>query len=105
MPGAAAYAETASNIAMATIAARSSCVLTIAFFMFVALMAALLINVDFGHQAAEVLCVVGKVIKIRGVKVIGTLGHSGGVENDVERLTSPQRDRIGGVVEVVSRLI
>src|SRR4029077_15351018 len=73
-----------SNSSIATISARNR-VLSVAFFMFVGLIAALLIagvtegvaagdgvaNVNFRHQAAEVFGVIGKVIQLRGVEVEG----------------------------------
>ena len=72
MPGVAENAAGATNSATAAVnAARSFRVFEIAFFMFVALIAALLIaivpegaavdavaNVDLGHQPAEVLGVI-----------------------------------------------
>jgi hypothetical protein len=64
--------------------------------MFVALMAALLVNVDFGHQPAKVLCVVRQVIEIRGVEVEDLasliLRRVAGIEDHVERFTATQRD-------------
>jgi hypothetical protein len=59
IPGAAAYAVAVTNKARAMVRRVAIRVMVIAFFMLVALIAALLVNVDFGHQAAEVLRIVG----------------------------------------------
>src|SRR4029077_83632 len=109
MPGAAAKALIVSIIATATIGARSR-VCKIAFFMFVALMAALLIDVNFGHQSAEVLCVVGEVVKIGGIEVVDFAGRVSGpirlrqarIENHVKGFAARQGDRVGRVVQVVA---
>ena len=76
IPGAAPCAVAGSNKAIATIAARSSRVFEIAFFVFVAfigsllaLIAALLIDMDLGHQPTEVLGIVRQVVKIGGVEI------------------------------------
>jgi hypothetical protein len=69
IPGAAAKAVAVSNIADAANATRSLVIENI-FFMFVALMAALLIDPNFGHQSAEVLGVVRQVVKIGGIEVV-----------------------------------
>jgi hypothetical protein len=59
IPGAAAYAVVAmNNNATATIGTRSCRVFEIAFFMFVALIVELLIDMDLGHQPAEIFGVV-----------------------------------------------
>jgi hypothetical protein len=47
-----------SSKSIATIGARNSRVIEISFFMFVALIAALLIDPDLGHQPAEIFGVV-----------------------------------------------
>src|SRR6267378_3846568 len=62
--------------------------------MFIALIAALLVNPDFGHQATEVLGIIRKVIKIGGVEVVGSRRNPGAVEDYVERFAARQR---GGV--------
>src|SRR5512144_2250025 len=89
-PGAAANATVvASRSASTTIGARRCCVFEIAFFMFVALMAALLVgDLDFGHKPTEVLGIVRQVIKIGGVEVIRSRWDVGAVENHVERLST-----------------
>src|SRR3981081_689274 len=76
IPGAAACAVAGSNDATAALAARSSRVFGVAFFIFVALIgsllaliAALLIDADFGHQPTEVLGIVRQVVKIGGVEI------------------------------------
>src|ERR1700758_4594192 len=88
IPGAAAKAAGASNSAVSTIA-RNSCVFEIALFMFISLIAALLIasipegvaacdaaaNVHFGHQAAKILSVVGQVVEIGGVEIENAIGR------------------------------
>ena len=70
IPGAAAFAEGVTKRATATVTAKTSCVFHIMLFMFVALMAALLIDPNFGHQSAEVLGVVRQVVKIGGIEVV-----------------------------------
>src|SRR5437773_11061115 len=70
IPGAAACAVAVNSMATPTSSAANSRVLLISFFMFLAFMAALLIDADFGHQTAEVFCVVGQVVKIGGVEVV-----------------------------------
>src|ERR1700756_575617 len=109
MPGAAAKAGTVSSMA-ATTTARSR-VFKIEFFMLVALMAALLLthtvrdavaDMNFGHQSAEVLRVVRKVIEIWGVEVIDLTGcvsspvgpGNAGIKNHIEGLTAAQGDRV-----------
>jgi hypothetical protein len=78
MPGAAAKAAGVSSSASATSAARNNCVFEFCLFMFIALIAALLVrasvaegvaaidgaraNVHFSHQPAEVLRVIGQVV-------------------------------------------
>src|ERR1700756_1036651 len=108
IPGAAAKAAGASNSAVST-AARSSCVCEIAFFMFITLIAALLIDPDFRHKSAEILGIVGQMIEIRGVEVIHVtrvvLVGVAGIQDHVQRLTTSQRDRIGFVIEIIARLI
>src|SRR5882762_2523089 len=84
MPGAAACAVAASSVA-ANISAAKSRVMLVSFFMFIALMAALLIDPNFGHQSAKVLRVVRQVIKIGGVEVVGAFWHAGGIENHIDR--------------------
>src|SRR5215470_20026472 len=99
IPGAAACAAGVSSSATATISATSSCVFAIFLFMFVVLMAALLVDPDFGHQAAEVLSIVRQVVKVGGVEVEHAsrriLRRITGVQNHIQRLTTAQRDRIG----------
>src|SRR5947209_57515 len=104
IPGAAAFAEGVTNSATAIITAKTSCVFHIMFFIFVDLIAVLLVNVDFGHQSAEVLRVVRQVVKIGGVEVIGTRWHSSAVQNHIEGLTAGQSDRVRFVVHIVSLL-
>src|SRR5271165_2438289 len=82
MPGAAAKAAGVKSSVIATVSARSSCVLDVGFFMFIGLIAALLIagvskrvtghavaNVDLGHHPAEVLRIIGQHLEIWGVDV------------------------------------
>src|SRR5579864_454205 len=87
IPGAAANAVAVRSIAIASTGARDLAFKMI-FFMFVALIAALLIDPNFGHKSAEVLGVVRQVIKIGGVQVEhaagGIFGGVTGVQNYVE---------------------
>src|ERR1700752_1093345 len=106
MPGAAACAVAASSKTIAPIGTRSNCVFEIAFFMFIAFIAALLIDMDLGHQPAEVLGVVGEVVEIGGVeKEHLALRVARRVQNHVEGFATTQSDRVSCVVKVVSRLI
>ena len=69
---------------------RAVLFIEIAFFMFVALIAALLIDVDFGHQSAEVLGVVRQVVKVGGVedRTPGPASCSWSVSRAQSRITS-----------------
>src|SRR5882762_4996618 len=69
MPGAAACAVAVSSKVTAIITTGSSRVIEIAFFVVIALIAALLIDMDLGHQPAKVLSIVRQVVKIGGVEV------------------------------------
>src|SRR6516162_8019305 len=85
MPGAAAKATGARNSVAATIRARNSGVWNVAFFIFFGLIAALLIagvtecaaardtgaDMDFRHQATEVLGVIRKAIQLWGIEIEG----------------------------------
>src|SRR5215467_4228160 len=68
IPGAAPYALEMNEMATVSSIARRTFVFEIAFFMFVVLMAALLVDSDFGHQSAKVFCVIRKVIEIWGIE-------------------------------------
>src|SRR5882762_3460393 len=109
MPGAAACAVAVSSKVTPTIKIGSSLVIEIALFLFIALIAALLIDMDLGHQPTEVLGIVRQVIKIGGVEIEdaarGVLGGIGRIQDHVDRLATGQRDRVGVVVEVISGLI
>src|ERR1700746_1640154 len=74
IPGAAANAVAVRSMAIATTGARNL-VFKIMFFMFVALIAALLIDPNFGHQPAEVLGIIRQVIKIGGVEIEDLAGR------------------------------
>src|SRR5919108_6051950 len=116
MPGAAACAvDVSSN---ASTSKPSNRVFEIMIFLFVAFIAALLIDMDLGHEPAKILSVVGQVVEIRGVEVIDTCRYRrrarcprymtrvrASVQNDVERLAAAERDRVRVVVHVVPRLI
>src|SRR5215469_2387807 len=105
MPGAAAYALAVNSIITAKVSPKSICVFEIVFFMFIALIARLLVHVDFGHQAAEVLRVVRQMVKVGGVEVVRSCGNTGAIENHVERFAASEGDGVGGVVQVVARLV
>src|SRR5215469_8273410 len=106
MPGAAAYALAVhSNITRAKVSPKSICVFEIVFFMFITLMARLLIHVDFGHQPAEVLRVVREMVKVGGVEVVRSSGDTGAIENHIERFTTREGDGVGRVIQVVARLV
>src|SRR5215471_8646018 len=82
MPGAAANDAGVSNSVTATISARNR-VLNVSFFMFIGLIAALLVagvperiatgdavaDMNFRHQTTEILGVVGEVIELGGVEI------------------------------------
>src|SRR5258708_13565229 len=89
MPGAAPYALVVTRNATTSIAARSSRVFESATFVFfaligslLALLSALLVDVDFGHEPAEILGVVGQVVEIGRVKVLGPRRNRGGAVSD-----------------------
>src|SRR5467141_3444230 len=114
MPGAAPYAVAAvRNNATTSMGVNSRHVLEIAFFIFVALIgsllaliSALLVDMDFGHEPAEILGVVGQVVEIGGVKIKHLARRvTGGIQDHIERLAASQRDRVGVIVQIVSRLI
>src|SRR6267378_4085774 len=67
--------------------------------------AVLLIDHDFSHQSAKVLGVVGQMVEICGVQEVGARRNTCTIENYIQGLAATQSDRIGGDVEVVSRLI
>src|SRR5579864_5539646 len=109
MPGVAAFAEGATSRATAMVSAKITCVFHIVLFMFFDLIAALLVNVHFGHKSAEVLSVVRQMVQVGGVEIEHTAARIergvAGVKNQIERLTATKRDRVGFVIHVVARLI
>src|SRR5882762_6025845 len=115
MPGAAACAVPVNSRASAIVTTGSSLYIEIAFFIFIALIAALLVDMNFGHEPAEIFGVVGKVVEIGGVEIIcphgdrrgaaGSGSDEAGIENRVQRLSATQSDRVGVVIHVVSGLI
>src|SRR6266403_6003600 len=70
MPGAAARAPAVSSRAAAAATKGSNRFIEVAFIVVIALIAVPLVDVDFGHQAAEVLRVVRQVVQIGRVQVI-----------------------------------
>src|SRR5690349_7629287 len=88
IPGVAAFAEGATNSAIASVSARTRYVLRIVLFMFFDLIAALLVNVHFGHESAEVLRVVRQVVQIGGVQIesaaLRIKGLVAGVEKHIQ---------------------
>src|SRR3979411_2857844 len=103
MPGAAACAVPVNSRASAIITTGNSSDIEIAFFIFIALIAALLVDMNFGHEPAEIFGVVGKVVEIGGVEVVGPHGNrrgagaaggsdKAGIENRVHRLSATQSD-------------
>src|SRR5215469_15746096 len=102
MPGAAACAVTVSTTPKTTTSTGSSLVVEVTGFLFIWLIAALLIDMDFRHQPTEVLGIVGQVIKIWGVEIVGARGNACAVENHVQRLAATQGNRVGVVIEVVA---
>src|SRR6516225_8878652 len=117
MPGTAPYAvAVSSNAATAVSASR---VIEIAFIVFLALIAALLLariperiaatdaaaDMDFGHHATEVFGVVGKVVELGCVEIEhaprriercraarGSAPRIAGIQNHVQRLAAAQRN-------------
>src|ERR1700737_3293176 len=80
MPGVVACAVAASSMPNATITTGSSLAIEFGFFVFIWLMAALLLtclgrgvhrvaDVDLRHQPAEVLGVVGQMVKLWGEEI------------------------------------
>src|SRR5260221_3852171 len=109
MPGTAALTLRANSGARMTAALRTSS--PVNFCM--SRMAALLVNPDFGHHAAEVFCIVGQVIELRRVQVVRARGvrrraaavsgpHLAGIQDHVDGLGTAQRDRGRVVIEGVS---
>src|SRR3974390_2218194 len=89
IPGAAACAIPQRNSARAAASTGNSLVDEITDFLLNWFIVALLVDVDFGHEPAEVFCVVRKVIEVRRVEVEhaarGIKGRVASVENHVER--------------------
>src|SRR5207237_10164408 len=77
-PGAAACAIAVSSNATATIGARYSRTFRIACFIFVVLIASLLIDTDFGHQPAEVLRVISQAGEVGGAAGMAAGGRRRG---------------------------
>src|SRR3979409_434756 len=76
IPGAEACAVAVNSEASASITTGSSLDIEIAFFMFVsliasllALIAALLIDMDLGHEPTEIFGVVRQVIQVGGIQI------------------------------------
>src|SRR5258708_1670434 len=106
MPGAVACAVAVNSNVSASIATGASLNIEIVLFIFVALIAALLVDPDFSHQSTEVLGIVRQVVEIGGIEIKYLASRvTSGVENHVERLAASQRDGIRVVVQVVSGLI
>src|SRR5882762_10199880 len=102
MPGAAACAAAVSSKTTTTITTGTSRVIEIALFIFIGLMAALLLDDDFSHQPTKVLGIVGQMVKLGGVEVIGARGHAVGIQNHIERFATTQGDRVGEVSRIVA---
>src|SRR3954471_16504441 len=102
IPGLAAKAACVLNSANAATNISNSCVFEILLFMFIGVIAALLVvtgapkcvtarhggaDMNFGHEAAEVLGVVRQVVEIGGVQVVHVAGvvlvGIAGVENHI----------------------
>src|SRR3974390_3553423 len=93
MPGAAAWAGTASSIDTATATAGRNRHAAQHTLLFKRLMVALLRGYHyFGHQPAEVLGVVGQMIELRGVEEIGARRHAGAVDDHIEGFAAAQGD-------------
>src|SRR6184192_1407432 len=88
MPGAAARVVAVSS--NASTSKTSNRDFEIIIFVFVAFIAALLVDVDLGHEPAKIFSVIGKVVEIRGVQIEhaarGILRCIAGIQNHVERL-------------------
>src|SRR5260221_12282843 len=82
MPGTAALTLRANSGARMTAALRTSS--PVNFCM--SRMAALLVNPDFGHHAAEVFCIVGQVIELRRAQVV----RGRGVRRRAAAVSGPQ---------------
>src|SRR5258706_8679095 len=95
MPGAAAWAAAANNKVTATAMNGRNTVTALGALVFQCLIAALLQNIDFGHQPTEVLGVVGQVIEIGRVQVVhlapgvcvAVRSGNAGIENHIQRFT------------------
>src|SRR5215468_973143 len=105
IPGAAACIVWVSDKVMANMVKESNRVPE-AFVVFINRMAALLLDVDLGHQSTKVLGVVRQVIEICGVEVKSLASLvSRGVQDHVDGLTTPQSDRVSHVIEIVSSCV
>src|SRR5882757_2205869 len=97
MPGAAACAAPANNSVTAIAMNGLSSLTALRTLVSKCLIAALLQNIDFGHQATEILGVVRQVIEIGRVQVVhlapgvcvAVRSRNAGIENHIERFTAP----------------
>src|SRR5438309_5176151 len=106
IPGTAACAVPESNKASAATTRGSRPVTRFCFFMFVFLIAALLVgDHDFGHKASEVLGVVREVIEVGCVQEISAGGNTGGIKDRIERFAATEGDGVGSYEEIVPCLI
>src|SRR5438270_11513479 len=115
MPGAAACAVAANSTASAIITTGSRLDFEIAFFIFVALIAVpYLIDMNFGHQPTDIFVVVGQVVEVGGEEIehaarwtkrcriaCGPATCIAGVQDQIQRLATTQRDRVGVMFEAV----
>src|SRR5882762_1664765 len=104
MPGAAAKAALVSSSVTAITRAGSSRENAICLKVF-SFIAALLVDMDFGHEPTEVLGVVRQVVELWGVQVVSSHRYVGGIEKHIQGLATSQRDRVRGVVEVVASFV
>src|SRR5664279_488165 len=99
MPGAAACAFAVSKTARAASTGSSLVIEVTGFLFFIWFIAALLVDVDLGHQPAEVFGIVCKVVEIGRVEIEHAARRIqrlvAGIQNHVERLAATQRDRVG----------
>src|ERR1700687_3265790 len=117
MPGVVACAVAVKSMPNATITTGSSRAIEFGFFVFIWLMAALLLtclgrgvhscaDMDLRHQPAEVLGVVGQMVEIGGEEIKGLpggiLGNVARIQDHIEGLTTTQGDRVGVEIHVGS---
>src|ERR1700687_5657712 len=106
MPGAAACVEATKSKAIPAKSTGRIRITTVKFFLFKWLIFALLRHdYDFRHQTAKVFSVIRQVVQVCGVEEVSACGDARTIENDVQRLSASQGDRIGKLIHVIACLV